>query len=78
MAHFPKRKRNDGNDVISLCPTHHKLVDNGRVKKVEMERLWENKYSDVAGNVEGFIEWAHKNGYPYTLYDLKRKFWDRN
>lgn len=75
-AHFPKRARNGGNDVIRLCPTHHRLVDNGRVKKDEMERLWKKMYLDVTDSVEEFIGWANSNGYPYTLGDLKKKFWN--
>lgn len=76
-AHFPKRKRpsEGGKDTIPLCPTHHRLLEHGRLSKNEFEKIWQGKYSGQFETIEQFIEWAYENCYPYSLTDLMRKFW---
>lgn len=82
-AHFPKRKRagEGGVDTIYLCPTHHRLLDSGRLSKEDFERImkaveWES--SKQFPSVEEFMVWAHENGYPYGIDDVKKKFWDHS
>lgn len=75
-AHFPRRKRNGGAQTIPLCPTHHRLIDNGRISREEMEKVWKKRFTQVAATIEDFVEWAHQDGYPYGLEDLERKFWE--
>ena len=74
-AHFPGRKRDGKTQTIHLCPTHHHLLDKGRISREEMKKIWKMRFPRVAVTVEDFVEWAHRNGYPYSLDDLKRKFW---
>lgn len=76
-AHFPKRKRpgEEGTETIPLCPTHHKLLDYGRLSKSEYEAIWQTRYAKQFDSVEDFIEWAYENYYPYNIKDLERKFW---
>jgi len=78
QAHFPRRKRkgDGGKETIPLCPTHHKLLENGRLSKLEFEKMWHTRYGDRFNSVEEFVEWAHENGYPYSMEDLENKFWD--
>jgi hypothetical protein len=79
-AHFPKRKRagEGGEDTIVLCPTHHRLLDSGRLSRQDFEKIM--KVMNEAGNrftsVEDLIKWAHDEGYPYSLDNLREKFWD--
>lgn len=77
-AHFPKRKRlgEEGKETIPLCPTHHKLLENGRLSKSEFEAILQIRFSNQFESVEKFIEWAHENCYPYNIEDLKRKYWE--
>jgi len=78
VAHFPRRKRDGAGDegTVFLCPTHHKLLDSGRISLGEMKALMNDKrFRGVASSTEEFVEWAHKQGYPYTLSDLEKKFW---
>ncbi|MGB7532201.1 MAG: hypothetical protein WA977_04375 [Halobacteriota archaeon] len=75
-AHFPKRKRDGGGVTIYLCPTHHKLIDSGRISRKEIERLRSNQFPNEFKTPEDLIEWANQNEYPYSLQDLKDKFWD--
>jgi len=76
-AHFPKRKRpgEEGKETIPLCPTHHKLLEHGRLSKSEFEAIRKARFSSQFGSVEEFVEWAHNNCYPYGVKDLERKFW---
>jgi hypothetical protein len=74
-AHFPKRQRDGGEITIPLCPTHHKLLDNGRISMREIERLRKNCFEDKFKTAEELIKWAHEEGYPYSLEVLKEKFW---
>jgi hypothetical protein len=75
-CHFPRRKLHKGDITIILCPTHHKLLDNGRINKREMEKIWINIFPDKASTLEKFVDWAHENGYSYSLEELKERFWD--
>lgn len=77
-AHFPRRKRKgeEGKDTIPLCPTHHRLLEFGRLSKSEFERIMRGRYGDRFSSVEDFVEWAYESCYPYNLADLKRKFWE--
>jgi len=77
-AHFPKRKRKgeDGVETIPLCPTHHKLLDHGRLSKNEFEKIMQNGDYIRFDDVESFISWANANYYPYSVEDLKRKYWN--
>jgi hypothetical protein len=76
-AHFPKRKRpgEEGKETIPLCPTHHKLLDHGRLSKSEFEMIWQARFAKQFDSVEKFVEWAYENCYPYSVRDLERKFW---
>jgi len=51
-AHFPKPDRKGGTETISLCPTHHKLLDNGRLSIAELETIWKNKYPSFKTFIE--------------------------
>lgn len=75
-AHFPKRKNIGGKRTILLCPTHHELLDDGRLSKNEFEKIWLKKFKVKAGSVEEFVGWAYENCYQYNVDDLKRKFWN--
>lgn len=79
-AHFPKRKRpgEEGKETIPLCPTHHRLLEYGRLSKIEYEKIWQEQYKKQFDSVERFIEWAYENCYPYNVNDLKKKFWQYN
>jgi len=76
-AHFPTRKRpgEEGTETIPLCPTHHRLLEFGRLSKSEFEAIWKVRYANQFDSVEKFVEWAYENCYPYNVRDLKRKFW---
>lgn len=76
-AHFPKRKRRgeEGIETIPLCPTHHSLLDKGRISKTELEAIRSKRYPKFK-DVEEFVEWAHANGYKYSLGELKERFWN--
>lgn len=75
-AHFPKPHRKGGETVIPLCPTHHKLLDNGRLSSAEYERIMNSGlFESGARSPEEFVEWACSQGHDYSLEDLKRKFW---
>ncbi|MBN1677887.1 MAG: HNH endonuclease [Candidatus Thermoplasmatota archaeon] len=79
VAHFPRRKRDGARDegTVFLCPTHHKLLDSGRISRKEFEVLMNSeKFRGNSSSVEEFVEWAHEEGYPYALSDLRDKFWD--
>jgi hypothetical protein len=80
-AHFPKRKRTGegGENTIILCPTHHRLLDAGRLSRQDFEKIM-TAMKDGSGNeftkIDDFMDWAHSQGYPYSLDDLKNKFWN--
>jgi len=77
-AHFPTRKRKgeEGKDTIPLCPTHHRLLEFGRLSKEEYQEIMRSGYGNQFSSVEEFIQWAYDNCYPYDLGDLKIKFWE--
>ena len=72
QAHFPERKVFGGTVTISLCPTHHRLLDNGIISFSELESLIERRYTDFE-SVEKFLQWANDNGYAYTISDILNK-----
>jgi hypothetical protein len=75
-SHFPRPNRKGGEVKVPLCPTHHKLLDDGRLNRSEYERLMNSGLFETnAKTVEEFIDWARSQGYDYSLEDLKRKFW---
>src|SRR5688572_782012 len=76
-AHFPRRKRRgeEGAETIPLCPTHHRLLEYGRLSRSDYEAIWRGRFLHQANTVEEFVQWAAANGYPYGLEDLVRKFW---
>lgn len=79
-AHFPTRKRDGAaaTKTVQLCPTHHRLLDSGRLSRHDFVQIMTRmKDSDQKWtSVEDFVGWAHENGYPYSLEDLRNKFWD--
>lgn len=76
-AHFPTTKDKGGTEVIPLCPTHHKLLDNGRLSLSEMKVIWQSRYYPRFKSFEEFMEWAYSNGYPYTIEDIRnKKLWN--
>jgi hypothetical protein len=77
-AHFPRRKRlgEEGVQTIPMCPTHHMLLDQGRLNRKEFESIMKNMELNQFDEVADFVAWAHNNGYPYSVEDLKKKFWD--
>jgi hypothetical protein len=77
-AHFPKRKRigEEGKETIPLCPTHHRLLEHGRLSRLEFEAVWKKLYAKQFKTIELFMGWAYENCYPYTINDMKKKFWD--
>lgn len=77
-AHFPRPKRLGqwGKDTILLCPTHHRLLDNGRLSKSEFDKIRRRRYAGRFNSVEDLIDWAHSNGFDDSIEDLKRKFWN--
>lgn len=74
-AHFPKPNRLGGKKTILLCPTHHRLLDNGRLWKLDYQALWKHVSPRQFDAVDEFVEWACENQYPYCVSDLQRKFW---
>jgi len=84
-AHFPKAKREgkEGKIQIFLCPTHHSLLDDGRLSKLEYEAILNHpmakeRFGRTFSNVEEFVTWAFEQGYDYALDNLKVKFWDHD
>jgi len=74
-AHFPTPQRKGGTKVIPLCPTHHKLLDNGRLSLAEMQLIWQSRYPDFK-SFEKFMRWAYDKGYPYSIEDIRsKKLW---
>ncbi|MFO7991770.1 MAG: hypothetical protein R6U61_05705 [Thermoplasmata archaeon] len=71
-AHFPKPQRKGGTETIPLCPTHHKLLDTGRISPCELDRIREKLY-DEFDSLEDFMKWAKYNGYDYSLENIKEK-----
>lgn len=75
MAHFPTPQSQGGQETIPLCPLHHKLLDKGRISRMEVDRIRQASYADQFDSAEELVEWAAARGYPYTVEDLDRKFW---
>lgn len=75
-AHFPSLKSKGGAKIIPLCPTHHRLLDFGRLSKKEFDIIQQKHYANRFNSVEEFVEWAYENCYNYNVDDLKRKFWE--
>ncbi len=72
-AHFPNPKSRAGTHTIWLCPTHHALLDDGRVSPWELETIWRKSFPGAATTLKGFVDWARENGYAYSWTDLKNK-----
>jgi len=73
-AHFPTPDRHGGTETIWLCPTHHRLLDNGRLSDAEWKLMWERKYSALAvASVEEFMKWASDRRYPYSRTSMCKK-----
>ena len=70
-AHFPTPARHGGTDMIPLCPTHHRLLDNGILSMSEWNEI-KKKYPQFV-LVSDLIEWAHSKGHPYTREDTLNK-----
>jgi hypothetical protein len=82
-SHFPKAKRpgKEGKVTIRLCPTHHRLLDDGRLSSREYEAIMthpsaQDKFGRPFAGVEEFVSWANDNGYDYSVEELKMKFWN--
>ena len=75
-AHFPSLKSKGGKNTILLCPTHHRLLEFGRLSKKEFDIIRQKQYPNRFVTVEEFVEWAYENCYNYNVSDLKRKFWN--
>ncbi len=71
-AHFPKPETKGGTEAIALCPTHHSLVDNGRISMSELRMIWKNEYARFDSFRE-FMDWANEEEYPYSMEDILRK-----
>lgn len=76
-AHFPTPDRHGGTETIPLCPTHHRLLDNGRLSDWELLELCRKKYGDLGFTTpEQFVTWAYGRAYPYSYADMRAKaFW---
>jgi hypothetical protein len=75
-AHFPmpKKKPFFGGDTIALCPTHHRLLDRGRLSDWELMEICRKRYPNLQFSTSSqFVEWAHKQGYPYSFTRMKAK-----
>lgn len=75
-AHFPARKRAPyyGTETIPLCPTHHRLLESGRLSDWEYMEICRRRYAHLGiSSVKEFVEWAHSGGYSYSLADLRAK-----
>jgi hypothetical protein len=73
-AHFPTPDRHGGVDTIWLCPTHHRLLDNGRLSDWELMEIRRKKYPELAiATAKEFVEWAYKNKYPYSFDHMQQK-----
>lgn len=72
-AHFPTPKSVGGERKIPLCPTHHNLLDEGRISLWELDTIWRKEFRDEAGTFEEFMAWANQRGYPYTIDNLRNK-----
>jgi hypothetical protein len=77
QAHFPTPKKSPffGTDTIPLCPTHHKLLDKGRLSDWEFMQIYGKRYADRGFvSVRAFLTWAHRdNPYPYSYEMLQKK-----
>jgi len=71
-AHFPTPDRMGGTEMIPLCPTHHKLLDNGRLSLTELKKIWESRYPHFE-SFNKFMKWAISKGYPYSIEDIRNK-----
>ncbi|MEM2933507.1 MAG: hypothetical protein QXL78_01130 [Methanocellales archaeon] len=71
-GHFPTPKRKGGTKTIPLCPTHHELLDDGRLSPCELDEIRRKIYPEF-GSLDEFIIWAKDNGYPYDIEDMKKK-----
>ena len=71
-SHFPTPKSHDGDKVIPLCPTHHRLLDSGRISIGELKEIWLYKYDDF-DEFDEFMEWANEMDYPYSIEDIEEK-----
>lgn len=66
-AHFPSLKSKGGTETISLCTTHHRLLEFGRLSKKEFDIIRQRRYANSFDTVEEFVEWAYENCYNYNL-----------
>ncbi len=71
-AHFPKPRSKGGTETIPLCPTHHKLLDWGRISKNELMTIWKNEF-DRFDSFDEFMDWANEKGYDYSWEEIKKK-----
>ena len=71
-AHFPTPERKGGTETIPLCPTHHRLLDTGRISRGELEEIWKSRYERF-DSFEEFMIWANEEGYDYSWEDIKKK-----
>lgn len=73
-AHFPTPQSKGGTETIPLCPTHHKLLDKGRLSLSELKEIWK-KYPQFS-SFDEFMKWAHEKKYPYSIENLlQKKVW---
>jgi len=76
QAHFPKPSSRDGIKTIPLCPTHHKLLDNGRISLNEFKEIWKREFHRF-NSFNDFMSWACENGYDYSISEiLDKKIYD--
>lgn len=71
-AHFPTPDRMGGTETIPLCPTHHKLLDNGRLSLTELNKIWRSEYPRFE-SFNRFMEWTNSKEYPYSIEDIRNK-----
>jgi len=71
-AHFPKPQRKGGTETIPLCPTHHRLLDTGRISLSELDMIRKKRF-DRFESLKEFMEWANDLGYDYSIKDIKEK-----
>jgi len=70
-AHFPTPDRHCGTETVPLCPTHHRLLDNGRLSDSELMEICRKKFSDLGFSCAGeFVDWANTMKYPYSYADI--------
>jgi hypothetical protein len=74
-AHFPKPDRFGGTATIKLCPSHHRLLDLGRLSDAEFRLIRAVIEPNCPADepIHKFIDRAHQQCYPYSAEAIRGK-----